>query len=104
MKNLPKRKANHLSAQKKKLRTPYFSLGDPAVLIYTKKDRTAKILVTITQVLYSMSLGTESSASPVHRVVGYRVRSETGGELTTSPDSLRPGNALDHIVTALEND
>jgi hypothetical protein len=36
------------------------------------------------------------------KILSYTVRSEFGGELSVSPESLRPGTVLDRINSALE--
>jgi hypothetical protein len=80
-----------------------FECGDPAILVFPAKGRRIKLPVTIAEVIYSASLDSSQKSCVVHRICAYKVRSEFGGELTVSPDSLRPGTVLDRINAALED-
>jgi hypothetical protein len=77
-------------------------LGEPALLSYTRRGKQAKVIVKVTEVIFSVALGYKPTAANRSTVVAYKVRSPHGGELTVSPGELRPGTALDRIIDALE--
>jgi len=82
-----------------------FSVGDPAILLYEHKGKTYQKLVEITKASWGGPVTT--GGRPGYRdpeLIEYEVRSEQGGVLGVCALSLRPGNILDRISTALELD
>jgi len=61
-------------------------------------------MVTITSIIYALDVRAPNKQRTVIGRLGYTVRSEHGGELTTTPEDLRPGNILDRISVALEDE
>jgi hypothetical protein len=67
------------------------------VLLYRRKGTTYKALVEIIRVV-----GSAHDGDPP--IINYVIRSELGGTMTVGPRQLRPGNVLDRIAAALEDD
>ena len=74
------------------------------MLTYSRKEKSAKIVVIVLDLLYSMHLdrlGRQHQSTEPH---SYKVRSPAGGEFVVGADDLRPGNILDRLVDALTAD
>jgi hypothetical protein len=76
------------------------------MFLYRKKGKSAKVPVTICEILtnISISTGDRTTRRGKATIVGYVVKSEFGGRMLARLGELRPGNALDRIAAALEED
>jgi hypothetical protein len=84
---------------------PQFSCGERVIYIRRHKGKLVRSVVIVRAILWSMVIDTETG-HPVNgwRLTGYNIESGLGGAMSVPPHALLPGNAVDRIVSALEDE
>ncbi len=100
---MAKKKTKRRGPSRRAESSPTFACGDRAVFTYRRKNRRAKVLVTVTSINYELGSRVPGLGHSIIGCLGYVVRSEHGGELTALPEDLRPGTVLDRILIAIED-
>jgi len=83
---------------------PGFLENEQVLYRYWKKERSAVVPAIVVHRVFQSCVGCSSHTDIRLFVASYVIRSEFGGEMIVPADQLRPGNALDRISVALEDD